>query len=99
MEKGGVTRRLVDFADALVGFLPGGLSATNVTASMFFGGVSGSAVADTSATGTILIPAMVAGLQLQVFSSHYRCFFAYWDYYTAEYPDDIMGLHCWSFSS
>lgn len=59
MEKGGVTRRLVDFADAMVGFLPGGLSATNVVASMFFGGVSGSAVADTSATGTILIPAMV----------------------------------------
>ncbi|MFC4663482.1 TRAP transporter large permease [Oceanobacillus aidingensis] len=67
MEKGGVTRRLVDFADALVGFLPGGLSATNVTASMFFGGVSGSAVADTSATGTILIPAMVR----QGYSSKY----------------------------
>ncbi|MFD1067648.1 MULTISPECIES: TRAP transporter large permease [Oceanobacillus] len=67
MEKGGVTRRLVDFADALVGFLPGGLSATNVTASMFFGGVSGSAVADTSATGTILIPAMVR----QGYSSRY----------------------------
>lgn len=67
MEKGGVTKRLVNFADALVGFLPGGLSATNVTASMFFGGVSGSAVADTSATGTILIPAMVK----QGYSSRY----------------------------
>src|SRR5699024_6527250 len=67
MEKGGVTRRLVDFADAMVGFLPGGLSATNVVASMFFGGVSGSAVADTSATGTIMIPAMVK----QGYSSKY----------------------------
>ncbi|GGB48163.1 ABC transporter permease [Lentibacillus populi] len=67
MEKGGVTRRLVDFADAMVGFLPGGLSATNVVASMFFGGVSGSAVADTSATGTILVPAMVR----QGYSSKY----------------------------
>lgn len=59
MEKGGVTERLINFANSLVGFLPGGLSATNVVASMFFGGVSGSAVADTSANGTILIPAMV----------------------------------------
>ncbi|MTW88326.1 TRAP transporter large permease subunit [Virgibacillus dakarensis] len=67
MEKGGVTRRLVDFADTIVGFLPGGLSATNVVASMFFGGVSGSAVADTSATGTILVPAMVR----QGYSSKY----------------------------
>ncbi len=58
MEKGGVTRRLVDFADALVGFLPGGLSAVNIVVSMFFGGVSGSAVADTSAVGSLLIPAM-----------------------------------------
>lgn len=58
MEKGGVTRRLVDFADSIVGFLPGGLSAVNIVVSMFFGGVSGSAVADTSAVGTILIPAM-----------------------------------------
>lgn len=58
MEKGGVTRRLVDFADSLVGFLPGGLSAVNIVVSMFFGGVSGSAVADTSAIGTLLIPAM-----------------------------------------
>jgi len=58
MEKGGVTRRLVAFADALVGFLPGGLSAVNIVVSMFFGGVSGSAVADTSAVGSLLIPAM-----------------------------------------
>lgn len=58
MEKGGVTKRLVAFADALVGFLPGGLSAVNIVVSMFFGGVSGSAVADTSAVGSLLIPAM-----------------------------------------
>ena len=36
MEKGGVTKRLVDFADSLVGFLPGGLSAVNIVVSMFF---------------------------------------------------------------
>lgn len=59
MEKGGVTRRLIDFSDALVGFLPGGLSAINVVVSMLFGGISGSAVADTSAIGTLLIPSMV----------------------------------------
>ena len=58
MERGGVTKRLVAFADSIVGFLPGGLSAVNIVVSMFFGGVSGSAVADTSAVGSILIPAM-----------------------------------------
>lgn len=58
MEKGGITQKLVDFAFALVGFLPGGLGAANVVTNMFMGGVSGSAIADTSAIGTILIPAM-----------------------------------------
>lgn len=58
MEKGGVTRRLIDFADSLVGFLPGGLAASNIVANMFMGGVSGSAVADASAIGSLMIPAM-----------------------------------------
>ncbi|MGI6034262.1 MAG: TRAP transporter large permease [Limnochordia bacterium] len=58
MEKGGVTKRIVDFCNALIGFLPGGLAAVNIAASMVFGGISGSAVADTSAIGTLLIPAM-----------------------------------------
>ena len=58
MESGGLTRRIVSFASALVGFLPGGLAAVNVLASMLFGGITGSASADTSALGSILIPAM-----------------------------------------
>lgn len=58
MEKGGVTRRLIDFADSLVGFLPGGLAASDIVANMFMGGVSGSAVADASAIGSLMIPAM-----------------------------------------
>ena len=58
MEHGGLTRRIVAFAGAIVGFLPGGLAAVNVTASMLFGGITGSASADTSALGSLLIPAM-----------------------------------------
>ncbi len=58
MEKGGVTHRLIDFADSLVGFLPGGLAAANIVANMFMGGVSGSAIADASAIGSLMIPAM-----------------------------------------
>lgn len=58
MESGGLTRRIVAFANAMVGFLPGGLAAVNVLASMLFGGITGSASADTSALGSILIPAM-----------------------------------------
>jgi len=59
MSKGSCAQRLIDFADALVGWLRGGLAHINVMASMFFAGMTGSAVSDTSAIGSILIPAMV----------------------------------------
>lgn len=58
MSRGSLARRLIEFAQALVGFIPGGLGQVNVSASMFFGGISGSAVADTSAIGGIMIPPM-----------------------------------------
>ena len=58
MGRGGIARRLVAFAQSLVGFVAGGLGQVNVAASMFFGGISGSAVADTSAIGGIMIPPM-----------------------------------------
>jgi tripartite ATP-independent transporter DctM subunit len=59
MAKGGVAKRLVDLAYIIVGPLPGGLAIVNCIDSMFFGGVSGSAVADISSTGPIMIPMMV----------------------------------------
>lgn len=58
MLHGGIAERLVRFANALVGRVRGGLGLVNVIASMFFGGISGSAVADASALGSILIPLM-----------------------------------------
>lgn len=58
MAEGGIAQRLVDFARVLVGPIPGGMALINIVTSMLFGGVSGSAVADVSATGSILIPAM-----------------------------------------
>ncbi len=58
MEKGGISRRLIDFANALVGWLPGGLAAVTIVSAMFFAGISGSAAADTAAVGALLIPAM-----------------------------------------
>ena len=58
MESGGISRRIVDFANALVGWLPGGLAAVTVVSAMFFAGISGSAAADAAAVGAILIPAM-----------------------------------------
>jgi tripartite ATP-independent transporter DctM subunit len=57
--RGGVARVLIDLATALVGRFRGGLAYVNVVDSMFFGGISGSAVADVSALGTFLIPQMV----------------------------------------
>ncbi len=56
MNKGGIAKRLVRFARLLVGGIPGYLAATNVLANMFFGAVSGSSVAATSAMGSILSP-------------------------------------------
>ena len=58
MNRGGITIRLVEFAQAMMGHLRGGLAHVNVLSSMLFAGLSGSAVADTSALGSMLIPAM-----------------------------------------
>lgn len=58
MNIGGITKRLIHFCNILLGHVRGGLALVNVVASMFFAGVTGAAVADTSALGSILIPAM-----------------------------------------
>ena len=58
MYHGGIAQRLVRFASSAVGAVRGGLGVVNVFASMLFGGISGSAVADVSALGSILIPVM-----------------------------------------
>lgn len=58
MGAGGISDRLLKFANVLVGRLRGGLAHVNVLASMFFGGISGSAVADVSSLGKIEIPMM-----------------------------------------
>ena len=56
MNKGGIAKRLVRLARLVVGRVPGYLAATNVLANMFFGAVSGSSVAATSAMGSIMAP-------------------------------------------
>ena len=59
MTEGGVSDKLVKFADTLVGRMRGGLAQANVVSSTMFGGISGSSVADTASIGSFLIPAMV----------------------------------------
>lgn len=58
MNTGGITTRIIDFCMELLRPFRGGLGEVNIVASMIFGGISGSSVADTSALGSILIPAM-----------------------------------------
>ena len=58
MNSAGISVRLINFASALVGFIRGGLAMVTIVASMFFAEMSGSAVADVAALGSILIPAM-----------------------------------------
>lgn len=58
MGAGSMAGRLIDLANVCVGFVRGGLAMVNIVASMFFGGISGSSVADTSSLGSVLIPMM-----------------------------------------
>jgi len=58
MNRGGIARRLIDFAKVLVGMLPGGLAFVNIMANMLFGSISGSAVASSAAIGGFMIPTM-----------------------------------------
>ncbi len=59
MGSGGISDKLIDLANSLVGWMRGGLAMVNIVASYFFGGISGSAAADTASLGSILIPMMV----------------------------------------
>ena len=69
MNRGGITARLVEFAQSIMGHFRGGLAHVNILSSMLFAGLSGSAVADTSAIGSMLIPAMVKNGYTRKFSA------------------------------
>lgn len=69
MSRCGVLPKLVDLADSLVGHLKGGLAYVNILASMFFAGVTGVAVADTAAVGSMLVPSMIKQGYSRVFSA------------------------------
>lgn len=58
MGSGGISQKLIDLANACVGWMTGGMAMVNIVASYFFGGISGSASADTASLGSILIPMM-----------------------------------------
>lgn len=58
MGKGGISDRLIKLSNLIIGWMRGGLAMVNILASMFFGGISGSSVADVSSIGSILIPMM-----------------------------------------
>jgi tripartite ATP-independent transporter DctM subunit len=73
VNRGGVGRRIVEFSQALVGSMRGGLAHANIVASMFFGGISGSATADSAAIGSVMIPAMKQGRYPVPFSVAVTC--------------------------
>ncbi|MBL4811066.1 MAG: TRAP transporter large permease [Rhodobacteraceae bacterium] len=58
MNSGGITERIIRFANALIGWIRGGLGLTNIAASMLFGGITGTAVADAASIGGVMIPGM-----------------------------------------
>ena len=69
VSKGGVGRRMVNLASALFGFLPGGLGVVTVAACLFFGAVSGSAIAAAAAIGTVMVPGMLTRGYPKAFSA------------------------------
>ncbi len=69
MSEGGIAKRLVDIADAIIGFVTGGLGIVAILTSTFFGAITGSGNATTSAVGSLLIPAMEEKKYDRVFSS------------------------------
>jgi tripartite ATP-independent transporter DctM subunit len=69
MAKGGVTDRLVKFSNILVGKISGGLAQTAIVGSMIFAGITGSATADATAVGSVLIPAM----KKEKYDEHFSC--------------------------
>lgn len=58
MNSSGITGRIITFCNAILGHIRGGLGLANVGASMIFGGISGTAIADTASIGSVMIPAM-----------------------------------------
>jgi len=73
MSEGKITKSLLKFAIVLIGRVRGGLALANVLASMFFGGMTGSAIADTSALGSVEIPMMVEAGYDKEFSAAITC--------------------------
>ncbi len=69
MNVGGITQRLVNFAQVMIGHVRGGLAQVNILSSILFAGLSGSAVADTSALGSMLVPAMEKAGYKRAFSA------------------------------
>jgi tripartite ATP-independent transporter DctM subunit len=70
MAEGGMARRLVAFANVLVGFVRGGLSLVNILASTMFGCISGSSIADTASVGSVMIPQMEKAGYPRVFATN-----------------------------
>src|SRR5690606_26752177 len=70
MAEGGMARRLIAFANVLVGFVRGGLALVNICASSLFGCISGSSVADTSSIGSVMIPQMEKAGYPRVFATN-----------------------------
>ena len=58
MNHGGITEKIIEFCNHLIGHVRGGLSLANIGASMLFAGISGTAVSDTASIGSVMIPAM-----------------------------------------
>ena len=94
MNRAGITMSLVQFANTLVGHLRGGLAHVNIVTSMLFAGISGSAVADTSAVGSILIPAMEKGrLQSKIRGRGHRRVFGYRTDHPAQSDHGGLRIH------
>lgn len=91
MESGGISRRIINFANACVGNNYGGLAIVTIVAAMFFAAVSGSGSATTAALGSILIPAMVKkGYNVEFASATTATGLTDWRYHPAKHSNGAV---------
>ena len=95
MNRCGITDRLIKFVDFVIGRVRGGLAQANIYASLLFAGITGAAVADVAALGSIFIPAMEKQGYTRKFSAtDHRCQFHYRANHTAQHHrGDLRGGH------
>ena len=99
MNQGGLTDKIIDFCNHLLGHVRGEIILCNISASMLFAGISGTAISDTASLGAVMIPAMKKeGYDSDFFMCYYSRFLNSGPHYSSQFTNDHRGYFKWSVS-